>query len=205
MDFFNSGIVRILVSLNYQTVVRKISAAIIICLLLFNWFGYRFVTDYMEHKADTRLETRLDNNHYDESQLIQLKVPIDLPYQTTWAAFERFDGEIEMNGILYKYVKRKLVNDTLILLCIPNHKKMELQTARNDFFKTTNDISQNNSKKPGSNTATFKKLMSDYDDHSYGLNLLSLQYQPLISFSYSAGELLHSPHISPEQPPDRVV
>ena len=115
----------------------------------------------MEHKADSMLEVKLDNNHYEESQLIELKIPIDLPYQSTWASFERFDGEIEMNGTLYKYVKRKLVNDTLVLLCIPNHQKMELQTARNDFFKNTNDLSQNNSKKSVSNTATFKKLMSD--------------------------------------------
>jgi hypothetical protein len=159
----------------------------------------------MEHKADSRLEIKLDNNHYDESQLIELKIPIDLPYQSTWASFERFDGEIEMNGTLYKYVKRKLVNDTLVLLCIPNHQKMELQTARNDFFKNTNDLSQNSSKKSGSNTATFKKLMSDYDDHSYRLHVNSAQYQQVFSFSYTAGQLLHIPHISPEQPPDMAV
>ena len=81
-------------------------------------FGYRFVADYMQQRSDKQLEAHLDKNNYKESELIELKVPIHLPYQTTWAEFERYDGEVELNGILYKYVKRKVVNDTLVLLCI---------------------------------------------------------------------------------------
>ena len=59
--------------------MRKLFAAIIICILLFNWFGYRFVTNYMQHKADSQMETKLDNNRYDESQLIEIKLPIKAP------------------------------------------------------------------------------------------------------------------------------
>ena len=173
---------------------------------MFNWFGYRLVTNYMQHKADAQLESRLDNNRYDESQLIEIKVPINLAYQTSWSAFERYDGEVEINGILYKYVKRKLANDTLILLCIPNHQKMDLQTARNDFFKNTNDLSQNNSKKSGnSNPGSFKKLMSDYDGHTYVLHINSSLYQQVFSTNYLAGNLLNTPHLSPEQPPDCMI
>ena len=186
--------------------MRKLFAAIIICILLFNWFGYRLVTNYMQHKADIRLESKLDNNHYDESQLIEIKVPINLPYQTTWSSFERYDGEVEMNGILYKYVKRKLVNDTLVLLCIPNHQKMELRTASNDFFKNTNDLSQTNSKKSGnSNTGSFKKLMSDYDEHTFAVHIHTLGLDPLFGSRYLTGNLLSSPHHSPEQPPDLLA
>ena len=173
---------------------------------MFNWFGYRLVTNYMQHKADLQLEARLDNNSYDESQLIELKIPINLAYQTTWAAFERYDGEVEMNGILYKYVKRKLANDTLVLLCIPNHQKMNLQTAKDDFFKNINDLSQSNSKNSGnSNTGSFKKMMSDYDEHTYVLRINSSGHRPEFTINDLSGNLINTPHLSPEQPPDFLV
>jgi hypothetical protein len=186
--------------------LRKIVSALLILIFLFNLFGYQLVTNYMQRKADTQLESRLDNNRYEESQLIEIKVPLNLPYQTSWSAFERYDGEVEMNGILYKYVKRKLANDTLILLCIPNQQKMDLQTARDDFFKNTNGLSQNNSKKSGnSNTGSCKKLMSEYDGIAYIPHINSSRYQQVFSTNYLAGNLVNTPHLFPEQPPDFPV
>ena len=46
-------------------------------------FGYRLVVDYMQQKLNDQLEARLDNNVYDESQLVELKIPMHLPYQTS--------------------------------------------------------------------------------------------------------------------------
>lgn len=184
--------------------MRKTTSAILIFILLFNLFGYRFVVDYIEAKNDIQLEARLDNNHFDESQLIELKVPIHLPYQTSWADFERYDGEIELDGVLYKYVKRKVINDTLVLLCIPNQQKMNLQTAENEFFKNTNDLANTSSKKSGdSKTIAFKKLVSEYEEHSNVFNAISLDNnQNDFGFVNLGTKLLSNPRISPEQPPD---
>src|SRR5580765_5608836 len=114
------------------------------CILLFNFVGYRFVVNYMQQKSDAQLEARLDKDQYEESQLVELKIPLNLPYQTSWSAYVRYDGEIQLDGISYKYVSRKLSNDTLYIKCIPNTKKMHLETAKDNFFKNNNDIAQNN-------------------------------------------------------------
>ena len=187
--------------------MRKFTSAILICILFFNWFGYRFVADYLQQKYDTQLEARLDKNHYNEAELIELKIPIHLPYQTTWAEFERYDGEVQLNGILYKYVKRKVTNDTLVLLCIPNHQKMNLQTAEDDFFKNTNDLAQNNSKKSdNSKSISFKKLMSEYDEQSFGFKVNSIDNSDQnFGLNYGVKKPANSPHISPEQPPDFII
>ena len=133
----------------------------------------------MQQKLNDQLEARLDNNAYDESQLIELKIPIHLPYQTSWSSYQRYDGEIEINGILYNYVKRKLANDTLVLMCIANTKKMHLETAKDDFFKISNDLMQNNnSKKSGNSKSAFKNLQSEYDQYSFVLNTLSPVMRP---------------------------
>ena len=160
----------------------------------------------MQQKANTQLEATLDHNQYDDSQLIELKVPMNLPYQTDWSGYQRYDGEIEINGVMYKYVKRKVANDTLYVMAISNTKKMHLETAKNDFFKITNDLTQNNkSKKSDNSKSSFKNLQSEYDEYSFAVNanssLNSRQNCWLMDVSTN---LFSSPHISPEQPPDML-
>ena len=187
--------------------MKKLAAIFLLAVFAFNLFGYRFVVDFMQHRADARLEARLDHKLYDESQLIELKVPVNLPYQTSRASYERYDGEIELNGTLYKYVERKLSDDTLYLKCLPNTNKMHLETAKDDFFKNSNDLAQNNnSKKSGSSkTPVFKKILSEYNEHTSVYNS-KITTEATYSFnSYVSPELLFSAHISPEQPPDFIL
>ena len=86
--------------------MKKLAAILLVALLFFNWYGYRLITDYMQQRSDAQLEARLDQNDYDESQLIELRVPLNLPYHNDWTEFERYDGEVEIEGVHYKYVKR---------------------------------------------------------------------------------------------------
>lgn len=183
--------------------MKKFASAILISLLLFNWFGYNLVVNYLQQKSDTHLETLLDENQYTDAELIELKIPTHVPYQTGWASYERYDGEVEMNGTLYKYVKRKVCNDTLYLMCIPNTKKMNLEAARDDFFKNTNDLQNNNSKSNNSKSSAFKSLMSEYDGYSFAIDLSTgNRYSRSYHFTYNVNNLFSSPHISPEQPPE---
>lgn len=159
----------------------------------------------MEQKINNQLEASLDNNQFDDAQLVELKVPINLPYQTNWSDFQRCDGEIEIEGILYKYVKRKVANDTLYLMCIPNTKIMRLETVKNDLIKMSNGIMQNdNSQLPDNiKNISFKQLQSVYDDHFFFYNLLapSQEVQTFL-LTQSSPNLFSSPHLSPDQPPD---
>ena len=183
--------------------MKKITALFFLSLFLFNLFGYRLAVDYMQQKINDQLETRLDNNAYDESQLVELKIPIHLPYQTSWSSYQRYNGEIEINGILYKYVKRKVANDTLFLMCIANTKKMHLETAKDDFFKLSNDLMQNNnSKKSDNSKSAFKNLQGEYDRYSFALTINPVYGRPISWLPVPSQNLLSSPHISPEQPPD---
>lgn len=150
--------------------MKKIAAILVLGIFLFNWFGYRVVTSLLEAKADARLEAQLDNNNYNESDLISLKVPANLPYYATSKSYERTDGEIEIDGIHYNYVKRRFYNDSLEYLCIPNKTKLRLTNARDDFFKLVNDIQHPSQKKTG-NSISIKNLLTEYyqDENNWSL------------------------------------
>jgi hypothetical protein len=98
--------------------------------------------------AEYRIQDKLNDVKSDDEGLVTVKIPIHLPYQTNWKEFERIDGELKYNGTTYKYVKRKVQNDTLILVCLNFNQKDLIQKNSNDYFKKVNDISTDANKKP---------------------------------------------------------
>jgi hypothetical protein len=159
----------------------------------------------MQDKSNQNLEALLDNDSYDNDQLVEIKIPIQhLPYQNNRISFERYNGEIELNGTIYKYVKLKLANDTLYLVCIVNTKKMHLETAKNNFFKISNDLEQNNNSKSSDNAlSVFKNFQPVFNDSIFGVNIIPpFVIQENLWLPEKTENLLSSIHISPEQPPD---
>lgn len=168
--------------------------------------GYRFVFNYAQQQSDQAFIANLDNDNYNEADLLTIKVPISIPYQNDRQNFERVDGEINYKGKFYKYVKRKIENGQLVLLCLPDQNKMRIQSAKDDFFKTANDLVQNNQSKKSdhSKSTSFKNPASDYlNETSINTHLLFAVTLP-ISVTIKAAHLSSSPHLSPEQPPDFI-
>ena len=171
-------------------------------LLLFNWFGYRLVVNYLQQKADRQLEARIDLKDYDESQLIEMRVDLNLPYQTTRADFERYYGEIEINGKYYTYVKRKIEDGQLILKCLPNTNKEILKSNEATLFKATHGIDQDNSKVPAPFVKIIKSMLDDYLANKTSFQLQALNVLHKTSLSVTTSSLLHGFKTTSEQPPD---
>lgn len=186
--------------------LKRIAAILLMGILFFNWYGYQLVSSYLETRADKQLEASIDENKYDDSQLISIKVPTTyLSYYNSSSEYQRVDGRIEVGGVEYKYVKRRLYNDSLELLCIPNHTAMHLQTARNEFFKLVNDLQQHNGgKKSNSHPNASKSFSSSDYDAAQGLLVMG----DLYSFTLLPGMAKDAPAITSsyiftaEQPPD---
>lgn len=144
--------------------MKKFATILLLSLLVFNWIGYRLLTDFMEQQSSIQLEANLDKEIYNESELIEIRVPMNMPYITDQPDFERIDGEITLGDVHYKYVKRKIEKGQLVLLCIPNESKMEIQSARDRFFAMVNDLEHNGSSKDtkAPNTKSFKSLFTEY-------------------------------------------
>lgn len=147
--------------------VKRTASILLLAILAFNWVGYRFVSSWLENNASRILEARVDNNDFDESSLIELRVPLNTPYLTNvvGSEFEPFSGEIEINGTHYQYVKRKIDNGELVLLCLPNETKTRFQNARVDFFKLVNDLNQSTQGKEKSQSS-FKSFTTEYKEQN---------------------------------------
>ena len=184
--------------------MRQLTAISLILIFLFNLAGCRVLLQYWEVQENTKLEVKLDRQQYNDEDLVEIKIPIHLPYHNNWNDFERYDGEIDIDGVHYKYVKRKICNDSLVLLCIPNEIKTKISTARDEFFSLVNDLQKDAGNAKSSHPSlSFQFSAGDYigqqtEDWSIAAisNVISyctvVSTSPLLSISIS----------SPWQPPD---
>ena len=112
-----------------------------------------------------------------------------MPYQASQSNYERHYGEMEINGKIYTYVKRKVEEGYLVLKCIPNTAKQDIKNADNVLFTANNGLDQehNNDKNNSPLNNLFKSIFSDYDDclQNYNLKILANQDQkPLNTASH---------------------
>lgn len=169
---------------------------------LFNLAGYNLFFQYSIRQSDERIIQQLDNNQYNDSQLIEVKIKLNLPYLSDWSGYERYDGEVEFAGVHYNYVKRKIYQDTLYILCVPNQIKTELYKGSNRYLVNVNDIP---SGKDGSNSVSKKSV--SIDEYKQQVLLYDFTVTPLQSI---ATDYSHPPHIScqfmgtPGKPPEFI-
>ncbi len=199
----------ILEKINNLPILRRIISILLLGILLFNWVGYRMFSSYLEDKANAQFEARLDKNEYNEDQLLSIKIPVThLPYYTNSKSFDRVNGEIEMQGMLYKYVKRRIFNDSIELLCIRDESAMQLHSAKDDFFKLINGLQFNDSrhsKKADPHKAVSKSFCSD--NYTLG-NVVSLRTPCTIlskNFSPYLSAITGAYSFTPERPPRRLL
>jgi hypothetical protein len=149
--------------------LKRLAAILLMGVLFFNWYGYQLLSNYWQNCAERRLEASFDRNNYDESALISFKVPLtSLSYYNSSSGYERVNGQIDIGGVRYQYVKRRIYGDSLEVLCLPNITSMTLRTASNDFFRQVNDLQQQNQGKKNT-THPVKDNSKDYRPAATGV------------------------------------
>lgn len=181
--------------------LKKIAVILLLGVLLYNWFGYQALCYWMQQQATQQMESRLDRHQYKETDLVEIRIPLYLPYISSTTAFERCDGQIELNGKHYAYVKRRVQNDSLVLLCVVQGASQKIREAGNDYFRQVNDLTHPGHQ--GKETASFfKTLLIEYQPAQYGWSFTPL-VQDHIHSSYQAAVFISSCTTStPEQPPE---
>ena len=156
--------------------IRQISAILLLSLFVFNSIGLKLVVNSALAKADKAIEISLDNKTYNEADLFVAKVSINLPYQNNWTGFERVDGEITIAGETYRYVQRKVENDTMFLQCIRNVEKINILQKANDYFDKINDYAADNhlaNKSSSSHSISSKYQVEDFVNDNCQWQVLS--------------------------------
>lgn len=110
--------------------------------MIFNLAGYRWLFSAIENNATAILEQKISAGNYSDDQLIEIRIPLNMPYYSD-KEYENVYGETDWNGEHFRYVKRKVSDNTLYLLCLPNKDKTSIVRVKNEFTKAVNDVPGN--------------------------------------------------------------
>lgn len=147
--------------------MRKTIAISLLLVHVYNLVGYKAVFTFLQKEINASVVSKLDKGQYLDDDLVEIRLPFKMLYNTGASEYVRYDGEIEIGGEHYSYVKRKLVNDTLYLLCLPNTSGAKLASAKNNYFDNINEASISHPKKSGAPSATGIKTFSTDFNHLF--------------------------------------
>lgn len=145
--------------------MRKISAILLIGVFAFNLFGYRMVFDVMAVHSDVVLEKALDEDRYEDHELISIKQPLQLPYYTNSEIFDRISGEVEIDGSTYRYVKYRIYKDSIEMLCIPHAQKTKLNHALDVYAGNVSDATPGDNGRQIPHGKSFFSSLSEFEEH----------------------------------------
>ncbi len=139
--------------------MRKLTAILFICIYCFNLFGYIILFHYLEQDAYVKAEESIDREAYSSADLVEVKIPYALPYAFTSNEYERANGFVNVNGVQYNYVKKKLSHDTLYMYCLPNERQSKLLNGEHNYSSLVNGVSdKEDTQKPGNATNNFQQI-----------------------------------------------
>jgi hypothetical protein len=155
------------VTLAYFAAVKRMATIPILIILLFNWVGYQLYTSIEENRVNNGLIEKLDKDEFSSSDLISIKIPAPhLSGYENERDFERVNGQVEIKGIVYNYVKWRFVNGSIELLCIPNRQVNLLRSAKENFFRLVSDIQNDQARKNSQHGSSYKNLNGEYFSES---------------------------------------
>lgn len=186
--------------------MKKIAAILFLGILLFNGFGYRLVSNYFDQKAADALVELIDQQNYDATTLVIVKSPVQLPYYANTAQFERVEGEMLINGVVYQYVERRIYNDSIEIKVLPNQDRLHIKNAREDFYQ----LAQNLQKGDGTQKSLpINKSLVKFIGIDYINNVQDFTLKTMVTLNNTIGsdysERLLSNCLPIQLPPPKIV
>jgi hypothetical protein len=107
------------------------------------------------------------DNKIDNTKLIEIKIPVNMPTVTDWTEYEVIEGQIQLKDAYYNYVRLKMTHDTMYFVCLANTAKTRLVNANIIVAKQISDVPLS---KKGEQSAKKVNTLSEY-------NLQAFQYR----------------------------
>ena len=157
---------------------------------------------YYIHQSDVQMVKQIFDNKIDNTKLIEIKIPVNMPTIQDWSDYEEIVGQIQLKDAYYNYVRLKMTRDTMYLICFANTTKTQLVKANVIAAKEISDVPV--SKKGQEPVSKKVNALSEY-------NLQALKYQHSVGGTFLKHNnnplnfILTNPFIeSPGKPPNFI-
>jgi hypothetical protein len=183
--------------------LKRLVAVVLLSIHLFSMGGYSLLFQYYIHQSDVQMVKQIFDNKIDDTKLIEIKIPVNMPTIQDWSEYEVIQGQIQLKNAYYNYVRLKMTRDTMYFICIPNTVKTQLVKANIITAKEINDVPLT---KKGQQ-APLKKVNTSLSE--YNLQAFQYRYADFETRIKPVAKTVHftlnSPFIdSPGKPPNFI-
>jgi glutamate racemase len=164
------------------------------------------VFSYLEKEASQELTASIETKSFDENNLIEIKTDLNMLYVSD-KDYENAYGETVIKGVHYQYVKRKIENNVLYLMCLPNDAKTVLAETKTAIEKNNAETGNSNSKQKRPVQKILKSTQTEYVQNHYSYqidNIIIITSSTLLNNRNSKLSSLFTP-LTPEQPPECIA
>jgi hypothetical protein len=159
--------------------------------------GYYGIFVGLQYKNNHNFSSVLYSEKYAENESITIRVPLALPYHISDQEFTKTEGKIQYEGNFYRLVKQKLVNDTLLIVCVRDGQETKIAEALADYVKTFADNSSNTS----GQTKTVISFIKDFLPSDISISTSVAGWSKKVTFALYAPSLQSRQLVPPTQPP----
>lgn len=108
--------------------MRKLVAIYLIITLLYNFAGPLIIRQYLAYRTEKHFNEQTSKGLYYLGDLTEVVIPVELPGIADWVDYEDISGQIQFQNNRYNYVKMKLTQHAMYLLCVPNYEETRLNS-----------------------------------------------------------------------------
>jgi hypothetical protein len=120
--------------------LKKLVSILLLSAYFLSLGGYELVFKYFINQSDVQIVKQMYDSKFNTRDLIEIKIPVNMPTIVDWAEYEHITGQIQLNGGYYNYIRLKMTKDTMSFICLPNKIKADLVKANIIVAKTINDV-----------------------------------------------------------------
>jgi hypothetical protein len=137
--------------------MQRLTVISLLGLLLFNAFGYYFLSGYQQEQAK-----HLAISQVKDADFTLIKLPASLYLHMENTDFEYVDQVFEYKNETYNKVKQRIHNDTLEIYCVHNVQHEKLKANFNDYVSGQLDVDNNDSPKDSPLKHLLKNFLKEY-------------------------------------------
>ena len=123
-------------------------------LIGFNSIGYYAVLLLIEKQVSFRINQKIDDHISVVGSNLLITFPIENTYVPDTEYYERSEGQIIFEGVVYQKVKQKVYHHTLYVLCVKDNESTKIHEVADEYSRTITN------QQPESSDATLKIVVS---------------------------------------------
>ena len=120
--------------------MKRLIAILLLNVHLFNLGGYNLAFQYFIHRSEVQIVKEIYENKVDATKLVEIKIPAHMPNIKSWDNYVSDQGQLQLKGVYYNYLRYKITRDTMSFICIANAVKTRLVSANLIIAKEISDV-----------------------------------------------------------------